>query len=280
MDELFYRSNVIYQKLGDQLVLIYEDHRTSLAVLDHANRKGLFPEPPTLVLFDRHDDAKPPNCGDERIQHIRSNPLSPEEFWQFVEWELSPTDDDWVNAAMGLDLVGDVILIGACQTINVDDMNGKLTDASGKTHHIYEVGHLWEGLDYQGWLSDSARSMELQPIWDLLGWHPIRGFTNDQVQLVIDIDLDCFTLKGPSGEALGWPDSTFLELFTKQPNFRSPRRPWTAAEFFNELADRSCYISIARESAFCGGIGESDRLLQLLDMAVFDGRLRPSTYGR
>ncbi len=280
MQNLAHRSNIIVRTVREKPVLLYEDHRTSLAVLDHAKRHGVVSAPPTLVLFDRHDDAKPPQCGDDRVQAVRNAQLSQQDFWQFVEWDLSPLDDDWVRVAMDLGLVGDLILIGAGDTPNIDAMDESYRNSAGTTHRIFKVSHLWEGLGYQGWLSDSARRRELQPLWDLLGWDPRTGFSKDPPPLVVDIDLDCFTLDGPSGEPLGWPDATFLELFTGPPTSGPLAHRWSPTEFLQELILRSAYVAIAREAGCCGGIAESDRLLQLLDLTVFGGNLRPSKYGR
>ncbi len=239
MKNLSHRSNIIVRTVREKPVLLYEDHRTSLAVLEHARRHGVVSAPPTLVLFDRHDDAKPAQCGDARIQTVRNAQLSQEDFWQFVEWETSPLDDDWVRAAMDLGLVGDLILIGAGDTPNVDMMKPVYQDPAGTTHRIFEVSHLWEGLGYQGWLSDTACRQQWQPIWDLLGWDPTEGFSDASPPLVIDVDLDCFTLDGPSGEPLGWPDATFLELFTGPPTSGPLAHRWSPAEFLQELILRS-----------------------------------------
>ncbi len=42
---------------GDQLVILYDDHRWLLNVMFKIQKEKLLPEPPKLIFFDSHDDC-------------------------------------------------------------------------------------------------------------------------------------------------------------------------------------------------------------------------------
>lgn len=285
MVELGHRANLIHQTLeidgASKSVIVYEDHRYLLNILDHARRCGKVPQGSgvTLVMFDGHDDARETCVPKKRLKAIRRKWPSQKSFWSFVEWELSPNDDDWVIVGMELGLIENVVLIGAHVTHNIEAMtatldHGEYIDASGGRHFVANMTHLWAGLGHQGWLVDTARSNVLEPIWRILGWN-LRTFDPDSAPapLVLDFCLDCFAYKGPTDRpARPWQPEDFFQPFET----RYGRR--TARELLRTLASISPFIGICRESPYCGGFGGSDTILGYLDALLFDGKIRPTYY--
>lgn len=267
---------------SSKAVLVYEDHRYFLNILDHAMRCGVVDRASgiTLVMLDRHDDAKPHVGLDRLIRAFRASWPRQQRFWSFVEWRLSALDDDWVRVGMDLGMIKNFVVIGANENDNVHRMSGgtrsgHYVDPFGGKHLIASVGHIWNGLGHQGWLVDKSNSSELQPIWDVLGWNGTHFDQNPDVPVVLDICLDCFSYSGPPDrDSRAWRCSDFFEPFERDIHGRS------AASFVTHLATQSPFIGIARESPYCGGYGDSDTILRYIDLLFFRGQLRPSSYGR
>lgn len=286
MADLDSRANIHHQTAGGHEVIVYEDHRYLLNIIDHARRCEVLTTPVTLVMFDYHDDmVSPPRLvTPAQLANMRPNlgTMRQRDFWSFVEWECSTADDDWVTVGMELGFIGNVIVIGARHRPNIEHLSnhreyGIYNDASGDSHLVASVGHIWSGLGHQGWLSDWARSSDLKPIWDVLGWKPFEFTGDEPLPILVDFDLDCFTYEGPADRPVRpWSAADFIEPFEEEVSLSG----WTAKSFVSELMGESPFIGIARESPFCGGLGASDAVLRNLDLLFFNGELRPSTHGR
>lgn len=278
------RANMHHQRVGDRDVIVYEDHRYLLNIIDHARRCDVLTTPVTLVMFDYHDDmVSPPRLvTPAHLAQMRPNigTMSQRDFWSFVEWECSTLDDDWVTVGMELGFIGHVIVIGARHDPNIDALaghgkHGTYRDASGDDHLVASVGHIWSGLGHQGWLSDGARSNDFKPIWDVIGWKPCEFTGDEPLPILLDFDLDCFSYEGPADrDRRPWTKADFMEPFEQEFG------DWTPKSFVGELMRESPFIGVARESRFCGGLGASDEILRHLDLLFFNGELRPSTHGR
>ena len=270
MHELARRSNFETLEIDGKVVVLYEDHRSLLFALWHAKRCGLLETPHTLVTFDLHDDAVVPSAQVRaQAQSFRDGGGNERDFMSFIEWELGSNDDDWMVAALELNLVGDVVNVGAEIAHNLPNFETPIVDAAGSRHRVWRIDHLWNALGHQGDLVDTSRRPEPASFWDALGWDPRERQFSDETRVLLDFDLDCFSIQGPR-RRIAWPEDSMLNLFRRPSN---PPGHTTAADVLLELAARAPFITIARESRYCGGTEESQRILATLDVLLFDGGL-------
>ncbi len=287
MDSLNQRANVIVKRRGGKRVVIYEDHRYYVFVLWHAAFSAKIITPPiNVVCFDRHADFKDlmPTTK-EKLARLKER-ADPAQILQAVEWDLSIDDGDWLKAAMELGLVGDAILVGVHSEVTLEQAvkhcRGTYRTLNDGEHTVYSVGHLWDGLNHQGCLSDGAYFEELHTIWDALGWNPLPTYKGGFVetskngrQVALDFDLDCFSHIPFDGLPIrAWPENDFVQLFARESN-ATYTPGWTSQTFAMELARRSPFISIAKESQCCGGMTESQRILEVVSRHLLTPALGP-----
>jgi hypothetical protein len=260
---------------------LYEDHRYVLNALRYGRSQGVLHGPVNLIYFDYHDDAHPATAPQATLNQYRQNLPGDEEFWQFVEWRVSADDSDWLKTAMDVGLIANALLIGGVSTGNLINLDTIYQDIDHVDHHIYSVAHVWDGLDQNGWLVDGIQAAQLQPIWDMLGWNHHgghAGFIDDREHVprfVLDFDLDCFTTHGAIGH-VPWPEYRLNELVTRTFDHGAVAATFKPLEFIQRLAAFAEFITIARESPYCGGYRGSQQVLQWLDLVLFGGRLCPS----
>lgn len=273
---LSHRAHLQERKVYGKPLILYEDHRALTYVLWHANRTGLLSAPPLLVMFDRHDDCKAPSPRAlQRAAELRQSGTE-RAVHEFVEWDLSPLDDDWVRASFELGILSHVILIGAEHHSNTEARRTTFTDSGGSEHIVWRIGHLWDALDHRGDLSDFARHAELQELWRALEWPP-RGYreeppdqTTSDTPIVLDFDLDCFS--GTIGDHhMAWPPELIHACFNRRP--RGGLQGSSALEFLEHIESRVKLRTIARESQCCGGTRESQGILETLDAVLWHGEL-------
>lgn len=279
MEALDQRSNIrTYQferPLGGSTVplVLFEDHRYSLVSLWHALEQGLIKpdNPPDLVRFDRHDDAKTPKCGTECLKKIRSERPPLRDLMDFVEWELSTMDDDWVISAMELGLIRHVVTFGA-EITSLPKHCHEHVDHTGFAHQSWNMGHLWHQMESFGPLKDRARTREFQELWDILRWDGFDIIQNRLSQetphpIVFDIDLDCFTGK-------------FFENMQAWPKriLRSYLRRNEIIRFINAQLNRSLFVNVSIESACCGGMREAMKVLRVVDETWFSKTIFRNSY--
>lgn len=99
----------VKHKVDPTDVFVYEDHRYTLNALRHGRAQGIFNGPVNLVYFDYHDDAINPTSPAATRTGYRQNMPSVRDFWQFVEWEVSSGDDDWLKTGMDVGLIQDAL---------------------------------------------------------------------------------------------------------------------------------------------------------------------------
>lgn len=86
-----------------------------------------------------------------------------------------------------------------------------------------------------------------------------RGFAeNYKADYVLDFDLDCFTTECQS-KIFAWPESRFASLYNNE----------EVGYFMYRLISNARFITICREPSYCGGIGESNKILGYLDKYFF-----------
>lgn len=277
---LAHRSNInVYTLQGirnegqDQHVVLYDDHRTILDVLYYAQQEGAFGENvPIVISFDHHDDAV--SLTEEQMVRMSSlrDTLNQERndalVWQFVEFELSSLDDDWVRAGMELGLVKHYIGFGhdEVDARNIENGYENYVSSDHINHHIYSNGHLKWVLGNRGVIGDHFYEwpQKQQDIKADLQFHNGRFDNGPVVPFVLDIDLDCFSCECED-HTMAWPEDIFIERYINEPH---------TFYFIKGLISRASFITICRETGCCGGIGEANRILELLDNYWFDGTLK------
>lgn len=280
MNSLRKRTHVNVREVREKPTIIYEDHRFLVSVLWYAKHvANVLDSPPLLVTFDRHDDAKAPiSSVINTLASYRTTPPTERELFSFVEWELSGMDDDWLIAAMELGIVGDVINIGAEDPGNLDGFETTYADRQGVKHSIWQLPHLHSAFGYQGSLSDTHRKGELQPLWSALGWKRERsGWFFEQAaaettRIVLDFDLDCFAGE-LSGHLMAWPFDVIHRRLTLASSYEDTCG-WSAKAFLDGLEDRVAFRTIALESPYCGGFGESVSILYALDDVLWNSEIQ------
>lgn len=269
MYELAYRANIdVYTiRIGgiEKYIVLYEDHRTILNVLYFARMKGILSTIPNIIYFDYHDDACEV-CGDE-IEKIKVLPISEDNFqtfWQFVEFSLGNLDDDWVWAAMCIDLIKNAVRVGGVQDYNIARLNEVFNK---QEKHLYTINHFDEELDRRGCFKDSfsSHAEEDQHIRSIFGlnWQGEQN-VEQGTPYILDFDLDCFTGKIDE-KVMAWPEMIFRKHFEEH---------FEAKQLLRRLIKDSAFITICKESKCCGGIGESNKILSYLDHYFFDDQLQ------
>lgn len=263
-------SNFETFEFGGTTIILYDDHRCILTALFEARKLGIINDNINLITFDRHDDARPihpdsmpfiKTCNEVRLENISSK-----EFKNFVEFDISEYDDDWVRVAFELNLIQDIINIGNIENTNIDDLpNHTYRNQCGTEHKGFVIGHVKDALNsHGGTLEDMALYDENADIHRIFGYN-IRekeGFAEKHQDFVLDFDLDCFTVEC-QGKVFAWPESIFSEEYNNE----------MVGYFMYNLIRRAKFITICREPSYCGGIGESNKILSYLDKYFFAGRL-------
>lgn len=261
---------------GSGPVWVHNDHRFVLPLAHWAQVKGLLPRPCRLVTLDVHTDDVPPrkDGAREEIARVRAAGIDMPEMIGLTDYRLSELDDDWIVAGMELGMFSDAVIFGASAGGQGHGLV-KFSDHTGQPHRIYRSHSLpGEAFGFQGDLSDGARSEELEPLWDILGWRAVDGRfeLTHREPLLLSIDLDAFAMR--------WEDFTFAwrpEVWERrflEPSDYFTTTGWTGKDFVRELLSFSGVVAIAREPSHCGGEDEAAQILEDLNEIVFDGNLR------
>ncbi|MBS1559342.1 MAG: hypothetical protein JST69_11525 [Bacteroidetes bacterium] len=223
-------------------MVIYEDHRYLLNALFFARQKfGDFPlEGLSLICFDRHSDGNNIELS-RSIRSMRNRILHGQEItqkksWEFVEFSLSPNDDDWLKAGMELGLINHVVCIGNTEDVIFDRPEDVYIDHLDVHHKIYSFD------DFSVLLDNNAQQN-------------IRELCSSS-KVILDFDLDCFVYAEDNHRPF------------KEEDFSNQLR-----RFIRDVIDEAEFVSIARESEYCGGFSKSNEILELLDRLFFEGRL-------
>lgn len=275
MQDLCYRANIEVYNIKvygeNKYIILYDDHRSILNVLLEAKKLGMFSTTPNIIFFDKHDDACNPNIkanelfkqwGVEKIDDVSSR-----DFWSFVEFDLSPLDDNWLLAGMELGIINNAVVIGQKENTNIDDLKNKFDSSDGKKHELYSIPHIDDSLSEQSCLGDAfIVKPYFQNVRNILGYNKQSCYESSKEvtnQFVLDFDLDCFTTEC-EGKVYAWPESIFRNKYFLDDEVSS---------FMSRLIKRSTFITICREPKCCGGLGESNKILGYLDRYFFKGRL-------
>lgn len=260
-------------KYNDKVIVLYDDHRCILTALYEARKLGVIDQDTSLITFDRHDDARPVHVNKEIIaqySNVGINNVSRRDFMNFVEFDIREYDDDWVCVGMELGLINNIVNVGNIDGCNIAEWkDGIYVDNQGKNHHGQLINHLHEELSRVGGaLGDIHRYEDSRIVRDILNYNipgKTNGFSNVNTNFVLDFDLDCFTTEC-HGWIFAWPEVVFNDLYGYGDT--------SAGYLMQDIIQRAKLITICREPSYCGGIGESNKILSYLDKYFFQGCLK------
>lgn len=268
--ELYGRVNVmIRQTVDEQIVVIYDDHRWLLNVLFAASKHI---ERPNLITFDAHDDAALCAKKSELLKQIGVDELTKataKQFVAFVDYDQREDDGGWLTTAMELNLIDSVVNIGNRYGDNLEEMNGIYESEDGIKHNVFELSqNLAYELGSRGKLGDTRKEEEYR---DLRNFFGIKHFYNGEHQMkvrepyILDFDLDFFTMSSTDEQTHGWTERVLNSHF-----------PVNSEQdlFLKKLIEDAHIITICREPDYCGSLGDSNRILTILDLHYFNGRLK------
>lgn len=267
--ELDGRVNVMTRETErKQLVVIYDDHRWLLNVLFAVNK---ITERPDLIFFDAHDDAAQCEKKSELLAKIGIDNLmnaSAKQFSAFVDYNQREDDGGWLTTAMELNLIGDVVNIGNRYNDSIRSMNGCYESEDGIKHGVWELSYdLKHELGNRGKLGDSCKENENRALRNFFGIEHSYSDENSVTKTkpyILDFDLDFFTISCTDDSSHGWTERILNRHFpisSKQDHF------------LRMLIHNAMVITICREPDCCGSIGDSNRILSLLDRYYFKGAL-------
>lgn len=256
------RNNVCSFTFNGKDIILFDDHRTTLDVLFEVYKSGkLEGMTPNLITFDYHEDCCDAGDRDTLLRKIgvqNLNEASSQQFWNFVDFSMASGDDDWISAAMTLDLVRDVVIVGNEQNHNVDNYKNNEFDI----HHIYSIGHISGSIGNRGCLGDSCiKETYYQDVRDILQYHNNTFDSGVVYPFILDIDLDCFSCE-VQGHQLAWPEEVFRREYVEDEK---------TYDFMKQLIRRASLITISREHGCCGGLRQSYKILSYLDKYFFSG---------
>lgn len=269
---LAYHTNIEVYPFYDKYIILYDDHRSILNVLFETIKIGLFKTTPNLIFFDYHDDACNPNInrkslfekwGVSTIEDVESR-----DFWSFVEFDLGHMDDDWLLAGMEFGLINNAVVIGQKENTNIEDLNNCFESSDKRPHKLFSIPHLDWSIGDRGCLGDSLIKQpyyeEVRNIFEYNQKGCYNIFSKEiNNPFVLDFDLDCFTTECEDN-TFAWPETIFKEKYYDNNNVQC---------FMHQLIKRSSFITICREPTCCGGIGESNKILEYWDKYFFNGNL-------
>lgn len=269
--DISYRSNIIYKRVADSEVVIYEDHRTIINVLFHLKDKRKIQEPLDIIMFDNHDDFRSPRKTTiGKLMTFLDNP-SKEELNQIVEFDLNHLDDDWVKTGMELGLIDNVFLFNSDES-SIDSREEYETQRFGKKY-LYNLGDVWSALGYHGILNDPIKS-ENKIFCDAFGWDFKNGkyrLKENRKKFVFDIDLDCFSTR-ILDKTIALPEEIIIPKLTE---FSNPSHHCyqSSQKFMKDLIRHSEIATICFENGFCGGIRQAYKIFNMVDEVLFDNKL-------
>lgn len=261
----------------DKKGFIHKDHRYTLPLVLHAQRKGFLPKPCDLICFDNHHDCCLPKDL-EKLKSIDVDKTGITEFTKFCDQDLSKLDDDWIIAGIELGIFNNVIIFGVTRNTSSPRHieNNVYEDMHGAKHKIFiKSCHLGPMLAYQGDLSDGARD-HLRVFWNTIGWEIVRGkgfnFKKNIEPFLFDIDLDCFSIYWSDFE-FPWLEEVYKERYFKISDY-GPTQGLYGKKVFQDFIKNSGFITIAKEPVPCGGEDKSNKILIDVKDYLFDGNLK------
>ncbi|TSA27629.1 hypothetical protein D4R71_01855 [bacterium] len=264
------RTNIETFTYHEKTIFIYNDHRMILNAIYFAIKNRLIPDIPNVFYFDSHEDSCIPKKNVlEKAKSFNIVDTSIEAFNSIVEYEMNPNDDDWVKTGMAFNIIKNSISIGTAQR---DRPYDKYIDNKSITHHIIHIPKLSSALSTRGVLGDHVLKEDYYKIArDLFNYNNgLKKFGPETEPFILDFDLDCFTGLFCENQ-MAWPGPIFKNEFTMKVGYDNDISP---LDFVDELIKRSLFITICMEPYYCGGYGESFKVLSYFDKYFFQGILK------
>ena len=267
--DLAQRANVLVRETFDgQPIVIYDDHRWILNVLFKVFKEKTMPKP-NLIYFDAHDDAEKSEGRSKLLNKIGVNSLeeaTEKQFGAFVDYDCQTNDGGWLTTALELDLIQDVVNIGGRHSHNITNFNGIYNSEDKVSHNVFTIK---EDLEYalgsRGSLGDTCTGQENEKLRLFFGINShYQGAVEIQSPYILDFDLDFFTMSCDDFSPHGWTQKIVDRKFPCN-GFQTT--------CMKSLIREASLITICREPDFCGSIGDSNRILNLIDLYFFDGRI-------
>ncbi len=273
LEEIRNRTNYKIVNYNNTPIVVYDSHRCIIPVLWQAANENLINTPCRLIYFDQHPDAlRPLDNTLELIKNILGQESEFIDIFNLTEFHLRSSNDDWLRAAMELNLISDVIWIGGHRDLSPEQR--EYTDNQCVLHTLYNIPFLDGVFGYQGDLNDLARSIELQPLWNTLGWEYNNGrfYMKEDEPILLDFDLDYFSFNWRS-ITKAWLPEFFNREFLEHSHYSAAASGWTGKFFVKSLIKRAPIITVAKETAICGGETEVAKILKELNEILFDSYL-------
>jgi len=223
-------------------------------------------------MFDNHADNCPPSEDKlNKIKRYGRNLPSINTFWNFTEFDLNCSDDDWVKTGMQLGFINNVFLFHSTQSgiTNVEEYQTRFG-----TKKIYNLSEVWNAmsiLDYN--------TIGFEELREDIGWVFIESEGRFEFQpknnFILDFDLDCFTTTLSDGiteipETKAFPEDILIQRFMEKLEHCSF---YNSVSFVKELIEKSKMTTMCFENTYCGGIRESMKIFNTVDYLFFDGQI-------
>lgn len=229
---------------GPSDAYVFDPHR--LALPSWACALGESGSPALLVTLDRHLDVvvpREPGKVPDRSAGLRA-------LDEHARWSLDVRNYDHILAAMEAGLVGDALLVA--RTRPRGSFAGETyVDTKGRSHRLVVVPTV-------------DRASEA---WN----HPAPGDAVREVleradQVLLDIDLDCFTSLSDADPTtvIPWPRAIIREFLL----------PEGSEPFWDAVLKRTVALTLAREPHHCGGLLASGELFRDAAEVLFRELLR------
>ena len=110
--------------------------------------------------------------------------ITSREFKDYVEYDISSRDDDWVKVAFELGLIKNLVNIGNLENTNISDMdNHSYISRDGAVHHAHSISHIKEELcPHHGALGDMFLYDQNRTVHEVFGYnllHANKGFADN-----------------------------------------------------------------------------------------------------
>ena len=261
------RTNVTVLDWDGKWVVVYDDHRWLLNVL-YAMQKYEY-ERLNLIYFDAHDDYCTPELrASELLKSMnvkKWEDVDDRIFHDFVEYEANVEDGNWLRIACELNMVNDVVLIGGQESSTIYRDTTIHISEDKQEHKIETLTLDLNGLFEHGGKFDSATNMTNKSLHNFFAVDRGLPHIEQMSPYLVDFDLDCFSVRMCENYRIPWNQNTFEYMY---PHLSKGR------DFLLDLLANAQLITICREPDWCGGIGNSNLILSLLDCYLFDGVLK------
>lgn len=267
LENLGNRANVIIRRYGNKLIIIYDDHRWLLNVLFKFYKDNGGVAKYNIVTFDAHDDAADCELHSEMLKHIGVRSLkdaTEKQFGAFVDFDIRNDDGNWLSVACELDLINNSCTIGNRCVYNIEQRHNQYVSESGKQHHMFELSEDIEAeIGARGKLGDLAKTEEYKEIRAFFDCSHEKYIGDQMAPFILDFDLDFFTIS-LDDDLIAWPSKIWQKKF----GYYSKGKL-----FIDSLINKAEVITICREPDYCGSIGESNKILEMLDTYFFKHQL-------